>query len=426
VSTPADDAIRAEIALRGPIPFARFMALALGHPTGGYYTGPRERPTRGGDFLTAPELHPIFGAALARQLEEVWDRLGRPDPFTLVEYGAGAGTLALAILAGLREDRSPLAEALVYAPIELNTHRRAELEERTASAGLPLVAPPTGAARRAGVAPPAGAAPVAGAVVANEFLDALPVHAVEIRDGRPREVHVGVTARGAFTELLLPPSTPAIAARLDALAAAGVTLAEGQRAELCLAIEGWVADVAATLSAGIVLVIDYGAPAPELYGPRRRGGTLMTYRDHAADGSPDAPYRDIGERDITAHVDTTTLARLLDAAGFEILGDTTQAELLVGCGLEELLERERNRSADAAALLLLRSAVMRLLDPRHLGGFRAVLAGRGISSAPPLRGLTYRVATGRLTSVAGSPPRSRDEWTAATAGTAAASPERSC
>jgi SAM-dependent MidA family methyltransferase len=388
VSNPAEDAIRAEIALRGPIPFARFMALALGHPTGGYYTGPRERPTRGGDFLTAPELHPIFGAALARQLEEAWDRLGRPVPFTLVEYGAGAGTLALAILAGLREDRSPLAEALVYAPIELNPHRRAELEERTASAGLPLIALPTGAA------PIAGGAPVAGAVVANEFLDALPVHAVEIRDGRPREVHVGVTARGAFTELFLPPSTPAIAARLDALAAGGVTFAEVQRAELCLALEGWVADVAATLSAGIVLVIDYGAPAPELYGPRSRAGTLMTYRGHVADGSRDAPYRDIGERDITAHVDTTTLARLLDAAGFEILGDTTQAELLVGYGLEGLLERERDRSADAAALLLLRSAVMRLLDPRHLGGFRAVLAGRGISSAPPLRGLTYRVATG--------------------------------
>jgi SAM-dependent MidA family methyltransferase len=156
--------------------------------------------------------------------------------------------------------------------------------------------------------------------------------------------------------------------------------------------------VAATLSAGIVLVIDYGAPAPDLYGPRRRAGTLMTYRGHAADGSPDAPYRDIAERDITAHVDTTTLERLLDEAGFEILGDTTQAELLAGCGLEDLLERDRSRSTDMAAALLLRIAVMRLLDPRHLGGFRAVVAGRGVSRTPPLRGLAYRVATGRLTS----------------------------
>lgn len=383
MNTPAEDAIRAEIAMHGPIPFARFMALALGHPTGGYHAGLPSRPTRGGDFLTAPELHPIFGAALARQLAEVWERAGRPDPFTLVEYGAGAGTLALAILAGLREDRSPLAEALAYAPIELNPYRRAELEERTTSAGLPVVASPT-------AAPVAGVAPVAGAVVANEFLDALPVHAVEIREGRTREVHVGVTSAGAFSELLLSPSTPVIEARLDALAAAGVALSEGQRAELCLALDGWVVEVAATLSRGIVLAIDYGAPAADLYGPRRRAGTLMTYRGHAADESAGAPYRDIGERDITAHVDTTTLARLLDAAGFEVLGDTTQAELLAGCGLEDLLERERNRSTDVAAVLLLRSAVMRLLDPRHLGGFRAVLAGRGIPSAPPLRGLAYR------------------------------------
>jgi SAM-dependent MidA family methyltransferase len=121
----------------------------------------------------------------------------------------------------------------------------------------------------------------------------------------------------------------------------------------------------------------------------------MTYRDHAADGSPDAPYRDIGERDITAHVDTTTLAQLLATAGFEVLGETTQAELLVGCGLEDLLERERNRSTDAAAALLLRASVMRLLDPRHLGGFRAVLTGRGVPAMPPLRGLAYRSPVGR-------------------------------
>jgi SAM-dependent MidA family methyltransferase len=385
VSSPAEDAIRAEIAARGPIPFARFMALALGHPDGGYYTGPQVRPTRAGDYLTAPELHPIFGAALARQLEEAWQRLGRPDRFTLVEYGAGAGTLGLAVLAGLRDDRSPLADALVYAPVELNPHRMTELAERAASAGLRVVPAPA--------ATPAGA-PVTGAIIANEFLDALPVHAVEIRDGLPWEVHVGVAADGLFEELLLPLSTPEIETRLDALAADGVSLPEGQRAELCLALDGWVAEVAATLAAGIVMVIDYGAGAQDLYGPRRRAGTLMTYRGHVADGSPDAPYRDIGDRDLTAHVDTTTLARLLSQAGLDVLGDTTQAELLAGCGLEDLLERERGRVPNLAAALLLRSAVMRLLDPRHLGSFRVVIAGRGMTGVPPLRGLARRTGTG--------------------------------
>lgn len=425
MSTPAEDAIRDEIASHGPIPFARFMALALGSPVGGYYTGPRGRPTRSGDFLTAPELHPIFGAALGRQLAEAWERMGRPDPFTLVEYGAGAGTLALAILAGLRDDGSPLADALVYATIELNPHRRAELQDRAASAGLPIIEAPaaaspvrgpvpgsvpvpdtapvpgapadSGASPVQGSVPPAGAASVTGAVLANEFLDALPVHAVQIRAGRALEVHVALAFDGTFTEVLLAPSTPAISARLDALAANGVMLAEGQRAELCLGLDGWVADVAAVLAAGIVVVLDYGAPAVELYGPRRRAGTLMTYRAHVADGSPDAPYRDVGERDITAHVDMTTLARLLSAAGFEVLGDTTQADFLVGCGLEALLARERARAGDMAAILLLRSAVMRLLDPRHLGGFHVLVAGRSIAGSPPLRGLAYRAGIARPT-----------------------------
>ena len=135
-------------------------------------------------------------------------------------------------------------------------------------------------------------------------------------------------------------------------------------------------------------MIDYGAPAADLYGPRRRAGTLMTYRGHVAEGDSGAPYRDVGERDITAHVDTTALGAALVGAGLDLLGETSQAELLVGCGLEELVQRRQAGLARASEALELRSAVMRLLDPRHLGGFRAVLAGRGIAAEPPLRGLS--------------------------------------
>jgi SAM-dependent MidA family methyltransferase len=380
VTTPAEAAIRAEIARRGPIPFKDFMALALGHAEGGYYTAAAARPTRGGDFLTAPELHPVFGAALARQVAEAWERLGRPVPFTLIEYGAGAGTLALAILAGLRDDGSPLAEALVYAPVEMNRHRRAELGARAAAAGLPVVDP-------AGL----DAAPVPGVVVANEFLDALPVHVLEVRDGRAREVHVTIEADGSFGERLDEPADPALGDQLERLAREGISLAEGQRLEVRPVVEAWAREAGRRLAAGLVLVLDYGAPAADLYGPRRRAGTLMTYRGHAAEGDPGAPYRDVGARDITAHVDTTALAAALAAAGFEVLGETSQAELLVGCGLEELVGRRQAGLARASEALELRSAVMRLLDPRHLGGFRAVLAGRRIAAEPPLRGLSYRM-----------------------------------
>lgn len=382
--------IRAEIAAAGPIPFARFMELALTHPSHGYYASPANRPTRGGDFLTAPELHPIFGATLARQLAEAWDRLGRPDPFVLREDGAGAGTLGLTVLAGLRADESGLANALRYAPLEPNQHRRTELAERFAAAGLAdrLVASAGGAAADADH-------PFVGAIVANEFLDALPVHVVEVRGGVVREILVDVAPDDGFREVLAEPSTPAVGERLGALRETGVELVEGQRAELCLALDGWAADVGAALARGLVLVLDYGAPAVDLYGPRRRSGTLMTYRGHRADGAPDAPYREVGERDITAHVDTTTLARLLAARGLDVLGETTQAAFLAGCGLEEVLQRQQGELPDLAAAFELRGAVRRLLDPRHLGGFRIVLAGRDIPADPPLRGLSFRVPGGR-------------------------------
>jgi len=377
--TPAETAIRAQIARRGPISFAAFMALALGHPEGGYYTAAAARPTRGGDFLTAAELHPVFGAALARQVAETWERLGRPAPFTLVEYGAGAGTLAVTLLAGLRDDGSPLADALVYAPVELNRHRLAELHVSAANAGLTVV----DAAGLDGARAP-------GVVIASEFLDALPVHVVEVREGRPREVHVGIGCDGAFEDVLGEPSDAAVTEHLAALGAAGIVLAEGQRLEIRPAVGAWAHEVSRRLAAGLVLVVDYGAPAADLYGPRRRSGTLMTYRGHIADGDPGAPYRDVGERDLTAHVDTTALGAALAGAGLDLLGETSQAELLVGCGLEELVQRRQAALATASEALELRSAVMRLLDPRHLGGFRAVLAGRGLAAEPPLRGLAYR------------------------------------
>ena len=243
---------------------------------------------------------------------EAWERLGRPSPFTLIEYGAGAGTLALAILAGLRDDGSPLADALAYAPVELNRHRLAELRARAAAVGLPVV-------DAAGL----DDAPAAGAVLANEFLDALPVHLVEVREGRPREVHVGIGCDGAFEDVLGELSDAAVATRLEALDAVGIALAEGQRLEVRPAVEAWAREVGRRLAAGLVLVLDYGAPAADLYGPRRRAGTLMTYRGHVAEGDPGAPYRDIGERDITAHVDTTALGAALAGAGFDLLGETT-------------------------------------------------------------------------------------------------------
>lgn len=366
------DQIRAEVAASGPLTFARFMTIALYDPDHGYYRSATERPGRAGDFLTAPETHPIFGAALARQLDEAWRRLDRPDRFVLREYGAGSGTLAASILAGLHADGSGLVDALVYEPIELNAHRRTQIEARLGS--LPETS--TGAA----------ASPFAGAVLANEFLDALPVHRVEQHDGRLWERFVDWDAApGNLLERRSEPSTAALAARL---ARDGVELAEGQVAEICLGLEPWLDEVAADLERGLVLVIDYGHRAPALYDPVRIGGTLRAYAGQRAHADP---FIAVGRQDLTAHVDLTALEAAARALGLNALGDVSQAAFLVGCGLEELVEGVRsNPSTTLEEWLALRSSIARLLDPAALGGFRVVLLGRGLGGSP-LRGLAGRV-----------------------------------
>jgi len=406
--------IRTEIVADGPMTFARFMELALYDPQGGYYRSGEARPGREGDFLTAPETDPIFGHTLARALAEMWQALGRPDPFTLREFGAGAGTLALAILEGLRADDAGLLGALRYEPVELGEPRLAELGSRLAAAGFRAVLAP----RR----PPeeGTGARIVGCILANEFLDALPVHRVEQHGGRLAELYVdweergpdaprpdrtslvaatadaatpgpavaepAPSAGGRFVERPGPPSTPALAARL---AAEGVVLAEGQRAEICLGIDRWIDEVAGALARGFVLVIDYGHPAPDLYGPERRSGTLRAYVRHTVGADP---FVRVGRQDLTAHVDITAVTAGGERAGLSVLGVTTQAEFLVGTGVGELLASvQGDPSTTFARYLQLRASLTRMLDPSATGGFRVVVLGRDVPPDTSLRGLSFRL-----------------------------------
>lgn len=368
--------IHAEIVRTGPMTFARFMELALYDPEGGYYRADAARPGRDGDFLTAPETHPIFGATLARVVAEAWEQLGRPSPFVLREYGAGTGTLILAILDRLERDGSALTGVLRYDPIEVEPRRLDTIATRLAGVGGAdfLIEPGT------------GNRPIVGVVLGNEVLDALPTHRVVVRDGRLLEVLVG--SDGArFVDVETPPTTPALAARL---LGEGIDLAEGQRAEICLALDGWVADAAAGLERGMLLLIDYGHPARELYDPiRRRGGTLRAYlrqRVHAD------PYRHVGRQDLTAHVDVTAVERAAAAAGLAHLGTTTQAEFLVGAGAQELLQAiQADPTTSLEEYLAVRSAMMRLLDPAAMGRFRVMGFGLGWPDGSPMAVFAYQL-----------------------------------
>jgi len=337
------DLLRAEIDASGPITFARFMQRALYEPGLGYYASTAGmRPTREGDFLTAPELHPIFGRAVSRQVEDMWQRLGEPADFTVREYGAGRGTLAKLI-----------SGDFAYEAVEFGDAR------------------------------PAG--PIVGVALANELLDALPVHRVTVEGGRLQEVFVG-WSDGRLVDVVGEVSDPRLAEWFDRRS---ITLVEGQRAEVNLAMVEWLAEGGGTLERGYVLLFDYGLSAAELYGRQRLTGTLRAFRAHHV--SSDV-LGGVGRQDLTAHVDLDALADGAQAAGLQVLGRTTQAEFLVGVGLTELLEKERAEAGeDWAKHLELRASVGRLLDPRHLGGYAVIALGKGVEAGPPLRGFGFKL-----------------------------------
>jgi SAM-dependent MidA family methyltransferase len=364
------DAIRAEIAEHGPITFARFMERALYEPGHGYYRRPEPGPgMAGADFLTAPEAHPIFGAAIGRLLEQAWDALGRPSPFIVTEAGAGTGALATGLLGGLRDLGSSLFEAIRYRPIEVEAARLEALRERLAADGLAdRLAPET-----ADVDP--DDTTVIGAVVANEVLDALPVHRVIGRDGGLRELLVSLDREGQFEWLEAEPSTPSLAGRL---AAEGVALGDGHVTEICLALDGWLGTATRHLARGLLVLVDYAAEPAGLHGATHPNGTLRTFARHAVGSDP---FRHVGRQDLTATVDLAAVRSAAARAGLVPIGATTQAELLARVGTADLTDAYLRRpGATLQDALALRSAVARLMDTRGMGGFRVLVFGRGLDA----------------------------------------------
>lgn len=385
-SAPGNPALiammRAEIAAHGGrITFARFMELALYHPEHGYYLAPDRRPGRGGDFLTAPELHPFFGFAVARQIADCWDRLERPEPFVVREYGAGIGGLAYDIIAGLSSERPEIAAALHYQMLEPNPYRRQQAMRAMTEVGLAAkvtaIDPDTTAARE----------PFAGVILANEVADALPVNRIVVRDSGLREVYVTWNDEtDGFGEVEAEPSEPDLGAKLrDDLVAQGVALQEGDRLDVSPAAAHWFSGVAASLARGYAVLIDYGYAAAELYRDHRLEGTLRGYTEHTVN---DDPFRLVGEQDLTAHVDFTALERAGRAAGLVSAGLTTQGAFLASVGLGDfLVELQVQPDTDPAAYYRAQAAVFRLIDPAGMGRFGVLMMARDAPIEPPLVGL---------------------------------------
>jgi SAM-dependent MidA family methyltransferase len=375
--------IRDEIeAAGGRIPFARFMDLALYHPAWGYYRSPERRPGRPGDFLTAPETHPFFGITLARQIVECWERLDRPEPFFVREYGSGIGALAWDVIAGLSTEAPECRAALQYRLVETNPHRLAESVAGLREGGLGDVV------RSEEIPSGSNPEPITGVVIANEVADALPVHRLIWRDGRLREGWV-VWSGDKFAEVIGDLSPDAVAADPEKmLRENGITLDQGDRIEISPAAAAWFASAAGGLRRGYTIVIDYGYEAAELYREHRLAGTVRTHRGHSVS---DDPFVHVGEQDLTAHVDFSALRRAGEKAGLTFAGQTNQGAFLASLELGNLLVSLGSDPQTALPeYLAAQAATLRLIDPGGMGRFGVLIMARDAPVLPPLRGFSVQ------------------------------------
>ncbi len=343
----------------GWVPFSRFMEAALYAPGLGYYSAGTAKFGAAGDFVTAPEVTPLFGRTVARAIAPMLAATGGD----VLELGAGSGRLAADVLGELEQLGTLPAR---YAILEVSADLRQRQQDRLGRERPHLVERVHWLDALPGH--------FTGVILGNEVLDALPVELVHWTEGGPRERGVGVDD-GRFVWQDRPITEPRLRARAEALA-----LAPGYVSEINLAAEALVASLGARLAYGLILLVDYGFAAAEYYHPQRRMGTLRAhYRHHALDD----PFYLPGLCDLTAHVDFSAMASAAREAGLALAGYTSQAAFLLGSGLTELLMQ--TPPSDAAAYLPQANAAQRLVSPAEMGELFKVLAlTRG--TVPPLAG----------------------------------------
>ncbi len=360
---------------RGPLTVAAFMDLALYDSERGYYARAAQRSGRARDFFTSVDVGSLFGELLEVQLAEIFQISDfRFQNFDLVEVGAGNGRLSADILRAAKR-RDPA----FYQSISLH------LVEASAAARAAQAATLDDVADRLASAGPALPDSFEGVLIANELLDALPVHQVVMRADGLKEVYVSRLTTDDLRLMTVegPPSTPALAEYLER---AGVTLEPGWRVEINLRAVEWVRDAARRLRRGFIILIDYGHDARELYSPSHSTGTLTTFVKHRS-GGPDAaaatpPWlQQPGEQDLTAHVDFTSVRAAAEAEGMTAIGFLDQTYFLMGLVTELANPPSAIRNPQFKTLMM----------PGGIGSTHKVLIlGKGVG-APALRGCAFKV-----------------------------------
>lgn len=356
------------------ITFSEYMEWVLYHPQHGYYSTDQVKIGAEGDFVTSPHLGADFGELLAEQFVEMWQMLGHPKPFTLVEMGAGQGLIVQDVLRYLHRHHFECFEALRYVIVEKSSALVAEQQQRLAKLSQSwgnlhwqtLDEIPSES--------------VIGCCFSNELVDALPVHQLVIEASQLREIYVTVDQTGSFTEVIGELSTSKLAAYFDWV---GVKLPSeaypnGYRTEVNLAALEWMGAIATRLQHGYLLTIDYGYPASRYYQPSRAQGTLQCYYQHAHHSNP---YIHIGRQDLTTHVDFTALERQGELSGLQTVGFTQQGLFLMALGLGDRLSALSNPTSDLSlqATLQRRESLHSLMNPMGLGNFGVLIQSKGLS-----------------------------------------------
>jgi len=362
--------IRGEIAVSGGmIPFRRFMELALYHPDHGYYASGRARVGKTGDFYTSVSVGRIYGRMLASVCHEVWERLGSPKEFTIVEQGANDGTMAVDILTRIEEEGGAFAEAVRYRIVEPFPINRSRQQEKLS--GFPKV---TWHGSNEALSE------FTGIHLSNELLDAFPVDSVRWSGSLWEEECVALDGESLVLKTR-PVTDPELA---EAVKSLPVPSREGWRFEINRGISHWLTGIASRMRQGLILTVDYGQIGEDRFAPHRADGTLLAYRNHERF---DHPLEEPGLRDITAQVDFTDLATKALALGLTPIAYSDQQHFLMGAA-EPWMRSLGDHAPEHRKDLL---ALNTLLTPSLMGSqFKMLALGKDFPADPSLGCFKYQ------------------------------------
>ena len=364
------------------ITFAEYMELALYHEDYGYYSSGKVGIGSEGDFFTAVSLGADFGELLGIQLVEIWHKLGCPQPFHVVEMGAGNGDLAFDILGFLMTQATDFIEATEYIIIEKSPKLIARQQQRLADY--------TGTEDHIKITwqdwSQIHSNSITGCFISNELLDAFPVHRV-IKQDKLQELYLSLD-NGKLTEKAGKLSTNAISEYFELIQVDlnSSEYPESYTTEVNLAALDWLATVHSKLQQGYIITIDYGYDATKYYYPRRNEGTLQCYYQHRRHNNP---YVNLGEQDITSHVNFTALENYGAQHELETVGFLKQGLFLMALGLGDRLQELSSGKFNMMQIMQRRDALHQLINPMGLGGFGVLVQGKGLdASQKTLKGLT--------------------------------------